>query len=222
MANTMSDALMYRDHGARAELEVGDQRHYRVSAINSAGTGPASESVRSDPTPAGPGEKPGAPTGLTAMATGPKEIELSWTAPEDTSGAEITGYKIEYASAVDNWTDLEIDTENDDTTFTDDGSVGTLGAETTRRYRVTALNGSNFGDDNNSNVASATTDEATVPGMPTRLMLAPVAPENSQHQIDLSWIAPVNTGGVVLTGYRIERSENGRSWEELKKDTGDL
>ena len=236
VANTMSDDPEYKDHGSTAELDEGEQRHYRVSAINSAGTGPASESMRSDETPENPTEKPGAPTGLTATATGPKEIELSWTAPEDTSGAEITGYMIEYATlgtgtgvgdpAFANWADLEDDTGDDDTTFTDDGSVGTgvdaLAAETTRRYRVTALNGSNTGDDNNSNLASATTDEATVPGMPTGLTLTPVAPTGSQHQINLSWTAPVNTGGADLAGYRIERSENGSSWEDLVKDTEEI
>ena len=235
VANTMSDDVMYKDHGSVAELEAGDQRHYRVYAINSAGRGPASASARNaDGTPAAPEEKPGAPTNLTARATGPSEIELSWTAPEDTSGAEITGYEIEYADlaegsavtgpAFGEWTDLvDGGTGNDDTTFTDDGSEGMLMAEATRRYRVTALNGSdNSDDDNNSNVASATTREATVPGMPTGLVLAPEAPVvGAQHQITLtSWVAPVNTGGAMITGYRIERSENGRSWETLVENTG--
>ena len=53
-------------------------------------------------------------------------------------------------------------------------------------------------------------------------MLTPVAPTVSQHQINLSWNAPVNTGGADLAGYRIERSENGSSWEELKKNTGNI
>ena len=240
VANTMSVAVMYEDHGSVAELELGDQRHYRVYAINSAGRGAASASARNGMgTPEVPEEEPGAPTGLTARATGPMEIELSWTAPEDTSGAEITGYKIEYANLGDegtgatapafgNWAVLDMDTGDDDTTFTDDGSTddgsdGTLEAETTRRYRVTALNVVNNGDDNNSNVASATTHEATVPGMPTGLMLTPAAPEDAQHKITLtSWVAPVNTGGTVITGYRIERSENGSSWETLVEDTSKI
>ena len=36
---------------------------------------------------------PGKPTGLTATADGQTEIDLSWTAPPDDGGADITGYK---------------------------------------------------------------------------------------------------------------------------------
>ena len=39
--------VTYTDDGSVAELKVGDQRHYRVSAINSAGTGMPSASMRS-------------------------------------------------------------------------------------------------------------------------------------------------------------------------------
>ena len=42
-------------------------------------------------------EAPGAPTGLTAIAEGPEDIDLSWTAPSSIGGAAITGYKIEFS-----------------------------------------------------------------------------------------------------------------------------
>ena len=38
---------------------------------------------------------PGAPTGLTATASGATQIDLSWSAPASTGGSAITGYKIE-------------------------------------------------------------------------------------------------------------------------------
>ena len=38
---------------------------------------------------------PGAPTGLTATASGTTQINLSWSAPASTGGSAITGYKIE-------------------------------------------------------------------------------------------------------------------------------
>ena len=54
VANTMSDAVMYQDHGAAAELEVGDQRALPGVGDQLRRHGPASGSMRSDPTPRGP------------------------------------------------------------------------------------------------------------------------------------------------------------------------
>ena len=49
---------------------------------------------------------PGAPTGLTATASGTTQIDLSWTAPADNGGRVITGYKIEISpNGTDTWTD---------------------------------------------------------------------------------------------------------------------
>ena len=243
--NTGNVKLTYTDDGTEAGLEEGDQRHYRVSAINSAGVGTASPSARSDPgTPAGAMIETSAPTGLMAMAMGPTQIDLSWTAPTDTSGDEITGYQIEY-SDLDRtndrwgvWGDLKTDTENDETTFTDDGSnnedaVGALLKGTTRQYRVYAINaatgseaftadGETQGDgiSEPSNVANATTAEATVPGKPKAPTLAPMGAQ----AITVEWTAPTDTGGSAITGYRIERSESTTSWPAklLVKNTAAL
>ena len=130
VADTMSTEPPYIDDGSVAMLEEGDQRWYRVSAINSAGAGEPSNPVRSAVTPEDATEASSAPTGLTATAMGPTQIRLSWTAPTETHGDEITGYEIEYSSlaAGGTWTPwasllgLLTDTGNDDTTYTDDGT----------------------------------------------------------------------------------------------------
>ena len=60
---------------------------------------------------------PGKPTGLTATASGNTQIDLAWTAPAD-GGRAITGYRIEVSEdGGTNWTDLEADTGNDDTSY---------------------------------------------------------------------------------------------------------
>ena len=103
---------------------------------------------------------PGAPT-LTATANGATQIDLSWTAPTDTGGADITGYEIEVcaqateADCGTTWTALINILGAATTTHSHTG----LTAGTTRHYRVAAVN--SVGTGAWSNVDSATTAEAT-------------------------------------------------------------
>ncbi len=204
-ANTGSTATSYAHTG----LAPGTTRHYRVSAINSVGTSPASN-VASATT--GAATAPLAPTGLGAAASGQTQIDLSWTAPSNTGGVAITGYQIEVSSnAGTSWTDLEANTGSTATSYAHTG----LAPGTTRHYRVSAIN--SVGTSPASNVASATTGAATAPLAPTGLGAA----ASGQTQIDLSWTAPSNTGGVAITGYQIEVSSNaGTSWTDLEANTG--
>ena len=102
---------------------------------------------------------PDAPTGLTATKMGSAQIDLSWTEPADPGDAVITGYRIEVsdAGATGPWTELITDTGNTDTTYSDTG----LTPETTRHYRVRAIN--SFGPGPASNVDFATTDDIVPP-----------------------------------------------------------
>ena len=98
---------------------------------------------------------PGAPTGLTATASGTTTINLSWTAPADDGGRVITGYKIEISSdSASTWTTHVANTSSTTTTNAHTG----LAAGATRHYRVSAIN--IFGAGTASNVDSATTDTA--------------------------------------------------------------
>ena len=153
---------------------------------------------------------PGAPTGLTATASGATAINLSWSAPGSTGGSAITGYKIEVsANGTSGWTDLVANTNGTGTAYAHTG----LTAGDTRHYRVSAINTNGTGDP--SNVANATTD-ASVPGAPTGL----TATASGATAINLSWSAPGSTGGSAITGYKIEVSANGTSgWTDLVANT---
>ena len=105
---------------------------------------------------------PDAPTGLTATAKGSSRIDLAWTAPANTGGTAITGYKIEVSpDGASDWTDLVANTESTTTTYAHTG----LDAATTRHYRVSAINAE--GTSVASNSDDATTDEASTPERPT-------------------------------------------------------
>ena len=151
-ADTKSTSASYSHTG----LTAGSTRHYRVSAINSAGTGPASDS---DSATTDAASAPGAPTGLTATADGQTEIDLSWNAPADDGGAAITGYKIEVSTNGSSWSDLAADTGSTSASYSHTG----LTAGTTRHYRVSAINSAGTGPV--SNTDSATTDAASAPDL---------------------------------------------------------
>ena len=202
VANTNSTATTYAHTG----LGAGDTRHYRVSAINANGTG-----VPSNVDSATTGTTvPGAPTGLTATASGTTAINLSWSAPASTGGSAITGYKIEVsANGTSGWTDQVANTNSTATTYAHTGLV----SGDTRHYRVSAINANGTGVP--SNVDSATTG-TTVPGAPTGL----TATASGTTAINLSWSAPATTGGSAITGYKIEVSPNGTSgWTDQVANT---
>ena len=202
VANTNSTATTYAHTG----LAAGTTRHYRVSAINANGAGTASNVANATTGTS----VPGAPTGLTATASGTTAINLSWSAPASTGGSAITGYKIEVSSdGGSSWSDLVANTSNTTTTYAHTG----LAAGTTRHYRVSAINANGAGTA--SNVANATTG-TSVAGAPTGLS----ATASGTTAINLSWSAPGSTGGSAITGYKIEVSPNGTSgWTDQVANT---
>ena len=139
---------------------------------------------------------PGAPTSLTAAADGPTEIDLSWTAPTSDGGSGITGYKIEVsADGGTNYSDLVADTGTTDITYSHTGLAG----NTTRHYRVSAINA--IGTGPASNVATVTTP-AGPPGQPTGLTVT-----EGHHAVKVEWTAPAADGGSPITGYQVFNSQ---------------
>ena len=207
VANTNSTATTYAHTG----LGGGTTRYYRVSAINTQGTGTPSN-VDSATSATTATTVPGAPTGLTASADRTSRINIGWTAPASTGGSAITGYRIEISSdGGSTWTDQVANTNSTLTLYFHGGPLFAPG--TTRHFRVSAINANGTGLP--SNVASATTT-TTVPGAPTGL----TATASGTTAIDLSWSAPASTGGSAITGYKIEVSPDGTSgWTDQVADT---
>ena len=91
------------------------------------------------------------PRNLTATASGPTGIDLSWSAPANNGGSAVTGYRIEVSTDGTAWRDLVADTNSTGTTYSHTG----LTAGISRYYRVSAINSA--GTSLASNVATATT-----------------------------------------------------------------
>ena len=151
--NTMIDGKIATRH-PHASLGNGDVRHYRVSAINSAGTGTATALVRGITVPPG---APDAPTGVTATADGGTAIDLAWAVPADTGHSAIRSYTIEWSP--DGMTDWQLLRSTGPAVRAHPDTE--LSSETTRHYRIFAVN--DEGSSAGSEVVSATTDDILGP-----------------------------------------------------------
>ena len=203
-ANTRNNRTTYTHTG----LTAGVTRHYRVGAINASGSGEPSNVAHATTAAL----RPGAPQRLTARARGTSEIVLNWTRPASDGGSSITGYRIEWSrTGTGGWAVLVANTTA--TTYTDDD----LRPNTTRHYRVLAIN--RAGRSEWSNPGHATT-EVDFPGAPTGLRVRPGGVGGSD-QLLLTWSRPASDGGSEITGYRIERSATGLGpWLPLVANTG--
>ena len=177
-----------------------------ASAINTAGTGPASNVEARDHRrdPSGRAPKPrrggGRHLGDRPLLAGAHRRWRRQCHRLPDRGSDNGGAT---------WQDLVANTRSTRTTYSHTG----LEPATTRHYRVSAIN--RIGVGRASSIASATTD-ATVPDAPTGL----VATATTSTQIDLAWVAPAYDGGAPITGYRIEVSETGAAWTDLQPNTG--
>ena len=206
-ADTGSTSTSYSHTG----LTAGSARHYRVSAINSAGTGLASNvaTAATASAPATGGRDSGlatvpeAPTGLRARASGQTQINLSWSAPAKDGGEPISGYRIEVSEDESTWSNLAANTQSTSTSYSHTG----LTAGSTRHYRVSAVNGVDGGPA--SNVATATTALAGEPGGGCALTEGPVATGTAAGNL-LLLMAPL----AMVWGlkWRTGRKRTGKRW----------
>ena len=127
VADTGSTDTAYSHTG----LSAGQTRHYRVSAINAAGTSDESDSDSATTQRTAPD-----PPAVSAIADGTSKIVVSWRAPANDGGSAVTGYRLQVSpDGASPWSTLVQNTT--DTSYTHTG----LSAGDTRHYRVYATNG---------------------------------------------------------------------------------
>jgi fibronectin type 3 domain-containing protein len=161
----------------------GVQRHYLVTAVNAEG--------ESDPSPVASTsalEVPGAPRALEVV-WGDGVLTLEWTAPETDGGVAVLTYSLYRMSMGAPWS-LLVTLPDGMGRYVDDDVEN--GVEYT--YRVTATN--MVGESGPSLVASAV--PAGLPQSPLA-----VAAQGLSDSVRVTWVAPENTGGRAIDGYRI-------------------
>ena len=193
VADTQNISITYSDTG----LTVGTMYTYKVSGINSLGTGPASNTATTHA-----GDVPNIPV-LTLTALPSSVIQLDWTVP-NSNGFAITTYQIE--KSVDGgttWTSLS--TLNAVTTQ-DTGLVN----GTVYQYRILATN-------QIGNSAFSIPVLMTAGDIPASIASL-TATTQSDTSIVLSWTA-AGSNGYAVTGYKIEQSLDGVAWNTIVADT---
>jgi len=190
------DAVSTATSATLSGLVGNTQYLFRVRAVNSAGTGAASNTAQATPTP---NSAPSVVRNIVATST-LMGATISWTVPADNGGGAITGYVVDYTTDGTNYVgSRRLSSNYRSTVFT--GLTG--GVVHTMRVRATNAFGTS---------ADATTTVTpyapTAPSAPLRL----VANVN-YNSASLYWSTPANNGGVAITGYFAEYSiDNGATW----------
>ena len=213
------------------DVDTDTRRHYRVFAINEAGTGP----VSNDPVTAFvavadtfPATTPVASTLVLTLSIDPDDsntVVLKWTKPT-TRGAAVTAYSVvEMVDADDVVATARIECADDSVCLE---ATAKLETDTTHKhenlitgsqhyYRVTAS--SSPQDDIHSNVVGITLGTLGNPDAPTGLV---AVPENGG--VELYWIGPARNGGHALAQNPLvqsrSRATSSATWSGWNPVTG--
>ena len=164
--------------------------------------------------------RPDPPTITTPITVGADSMTVAWSAPNDDGGSPITAYDLRYIrtdadeTMESNWTVME------EVWAAGGGSLqyGLTGLTGGTQYDVQMRAVSSGGAGPWSATAIGTTAPPVIPGVPQHLT-AGVAVDEAR--VDLSWTAPISSGGAPITGYKIESSDDGGDpWVEVYTTTG--
>jgi subtilisin family serine protease len=194
--STFADGVSTSTTATVSGLTNGVTYSFRVSAVSSAGTSPASDIAR-----AAVGV-PSVPTGLAATA-GAAQVALRWTTPSQNGGSSIADYVIEFrADGVEAWS-----TFADGVSTETSATVTGLANGTTHSFRVSAVNA--IGQGGVSSTVTAVPWQVYVPSAPRDLVITSVMATS----ISLEWRIPAVDGGGFITGYVVEQSgDGGTTW----------
>jgi hypothetical protein len=159
-------------------LTNGRSYTFTVSATNSAGT-----SEQSAPTASViPVTTPSAPMSVVGTS-GDGRVNLSWAAPLQNGGTEITDYEVWYSA----FSVGPFVTFSEPTSTNRTAAVTGLTNGSTYYFKIVAVNAVGLGE---TSAMSAGVVPAAVPGVPTSVLA-----ERGDELATISWVAPASNGG---------------------------
>ena len=182
-----------RSHTISA-LANGTEYSVRVLATNAAGTGEPSDAASDRPR-----TLPGPPTNVV-VDFGNVSLSVSWSAPQDTGGVDIIGYRVQWKENSEGWDAASSSTANFSPYVIENLENGTM-------YDVRVQSQNSVGFSSDSSVVSNA--PRTVPDEPTGVRL-----RVASRSLEVQWSVPVNNGGAAITGYRVEWKTASATWAD--------
>ncbi len=161
---------------------------YAIDAFDAAGNHSAPSASVNVTTP--DTSPPTVPTGVSAVAVSPNEVDLSWTASTDNVG--VTGYSV-YRNAV-----LVSPVSGSSLTYHDTS----VSASTTYSYTIDAFDAA--GNHSAQSAAASITTPAAPDTQPPTVPTGVLAQVGPAGEVDVSWNAAIDDVGV--TGYTVYRN----------------
>ena len=186
VADTGSASTSYSHTG----LSPGATRHYRVSAINSVGTGNPSNIASAT---AGAGDVEEMPLALSepTVSAGKDSLTVSWDAPPNTGRSPVRSYDLRYREGTSGtWI------PGPQNVTTTSATISGLRAGATYQVQVRATN--DEGDGPWSPLWTGQT-AATAPDAPRKLRAV-----SGDGAVTLSWDAPLSDGGAAISDYEYQ------------------
>ena len=171
-------------------LVNGTEYTFRVRGRNTSGVGPQSNSIKATP------RTVPAQVVISGTTHGDEEVTITWTAPSD-GGSTITRYDYRIGSA-----GSAQGVGNADINTTSITIVGLLNGTEYQLY----VRAANAAGDGPWSAPSAETP-STTPGAPLAIVSV-----SGNAEVDLSWTAPLDDGGIAITGYDYS-TDGGVSWK---------
>ena len=146
--------------------------------------------------------KPNKPTTLVRddTSTTKTQVSFSWSAPLNDGGSSVLDYEVEMDDNNDNVYSVVA------TGLTSTAHIETgLSAGSANRFKVRARNAVDYSD--YSDVFTITA--ATVPSKPAT---PSTTLSGDLTQVILDWSIPTDTGGLTISGYKVEIKTSGGTW----------
>jgi hypothetical protein len=169
-------------------LTNGQSYTFDVTATNAAGPGPSSNPAHA----VVPSTVPGAPTGVSA-APGNASATISWNPPSDDGGAAVTDYTVTASGGAGQTCTYHVTVPE-----TDQCTVPGLANGTSYTFTVVATN---VDGDSPGAIPSPAIVPSTVPNPPTGVVASA-----GDQQATVSWVPPVDDGGLPVVGYTVTAS----------------
>lgn len=159
-------------------------------------------------------DRPGPPTGpLEYEEITSSSVTLSWKAPKDNGGSDITAYVVEKRDLTHGggW----VPAVNYVDPRTTHATVPRLMEGTKYEFRVMAENVQGRSDPLDTDKPIIAKNQYDVPGRPGR----PDAVDTDKDHIKIRWTPPHSNGGSSIVGYDVERRDlRGGRWVKINRD----